>query len=302
MNNRKILAEAKRKPSLIDIKVLTLTDNEKALLLKAAEKDIAEIKESLPQRVKDAIRKLGAPEGLVAVLIKGVPIDIPVPSTPVNADDCKNKLMPVADSMITAFALEGGPLQHFIGKIDLYQQSHVHNLYPIKGNENTQLGSNSCTLDWHVEDGFLPQQPNLCALLCVRGFNGARTQVAFARKFKLSPETDAILRQERFTISYDETFSLKGKALITPVISGPKNDPLVRVDFPVTQGLDPQASASLAALKKEIDTVAESFVLEAGDLLFFDNHKIVHARNAYNTSYDGTGRWLKRVLVSERNI
>jgi len=79
-----------------------------------AGKDVAEIKESLPKKVKDAIRKLGAPEGLVAVLIKGASIDMPVPPTPVNADDCKNKLMPVAVSMITAFALEGSPLQHII--------------------------------------------------------------------------------------------------------------------------------------------------------------------------------------------
>lgn len=300
MKNNIDLSTTEDKVSLSDFETLTLTDHEKEVLFHSVGKGTIKIKESIPSRVREAIKKLGAPEGLVALLIKDVPIDVFIPATPENAEDCNNKSMPIADAIVTAFSLQAGSLQDFVGKIDVYKDNHVHNLYPIKGNELTQLGSNRCTLDWHVEDGFLQEHPNICALLCVRGSPEAKTQVSFARHLQLEPEMESVLRQARFVIDYDETFEIKGKPLIAPIISGPKNDPLIRVDFPVTHGLDEQASDSLLALREAIDEAAQSIILEKGDLLFFDNHKIVHARNAYNAVYDGTGRWLKRVLVSKR--
>jgi L-asparagine oxygenase len=38
-------------------------------------------------------------------------------------------------------------------------------------------------------------------------------------------------------------------------------------------------------------------VLEAGDLLIIDNNKTIHGRKPFQPRYDGTDRWVQRMLV-----
>jgi alpha-ketoglutarate-dependent taurine dioxygenase len=37
--------------------------------------------------------------------------------------------------------------------------------------------------------------------------------------------------------------------------------------------------------------------LETGDLLVIDNNKTIHGRKPFQARYDGTDRWVQRILV-----
>ncbi|MFV0320670.1 MAG: TauD/TfdA family dioxygenase, partial [Microbacterium sp.] len=36
-----------------------------------------------------------------------------------------------------------------------------------------------------------------------------------------------------------------------------------------------------------------------GDLFLFDNRRVMHARTPFEPRYDGTDRWLQRVIISD---
>jgi len=40
--------------------------------------------------------------------------------------------------------------------------------------------------------------------------------------------------------------------------------------------------------------------LETGDLLVIDNNKTIHGRKPFQPKYDGTDRWVQRMLVRKQ--
>ncbi|WP_042383860.1 TauD/TfdA family dioxygenase [Streptacidiphilus melanogenes] len=58
--------------------------------------------------------------------------------------------------------------------------------------------------------------------------------------------------------------------------------------------------AVLAALEESLGRCAQSILLGSGDLLLIDNRRSVHGRTAFRPAYDGTDRWIQRVLLLRR--
>jgi len=84
------------------------------------------------------------------------------------------------------------------------------------------------------------------------------------------------------------------------VLTGPESAPEIVYDThhiaPIDDA-DTAAAAALRALHTCLDEIHMSHVMTRGDLLIFDNKRVVHARTPFTARFDGTDRWLLRILV-----
>ncbi len=49
---------------------------------------------------------------------------------------------------------------------------------------------------------------------------------------------------------------------------------------------------------RAIEEQLTDVVLEAGEICFIDNYRAVHGRRPFEARYDGTDRWLKRLIIT----
>lgn len=85
------------------------------------------------------------------------------------------------------------------------------------------------------------------------------------------------------------------------VLEGPDNDLELRADMIYLAPLDVRdraAGAALAHLHRRLGELAQAHVLAPGDLLVLDNRRAAHARTAFSPRYDGSDRWLLRVMTT----
>jgi L-asparagine oxygenase len=236
-------------------------------------------------------------QGLSVGLLRNLPIDITLPATPTVRHGADNIPL-LADGVIGTISALFGFLYTFEGKTT---SRHIHNVYPVYGDEYTQLGSGKVKLEWHVEDGFHPARPNWVSLLCLRGDTEAETMVARARDLRLSPDIVRTLEELRFKLRIDDSFTDDTHSIYvtTRILTGSTDDPQIMFDPAYTICQDDDETNALAAVESAADEVQQRFTLEEGDLLTFDNRRVMHARTAYRPRMDGKDRWLKRALVLE---
>ena len=65
--------------------------------------------------------------------------------------------------------------------------------------------------------------------------------------------------------------------------------------------INEQSEEVLIELRNRIFSNSIVIELDKGDLVIIDNHHIVHGRTAYSPRFDGTDRWLQRVLIGTQN-
>ncbi|MFC6082761.1 guanitoxin biosynthesis L-enduracididine beta-hydroxylase GntD [Sphaerisporangium aureirubrum] len=196
----------------------------------------------------------------------------------------------------------------------------VHDIFPIKGYETEQMGIGSTELlTLHTEDAFHPYRADFLLLGCLRNLQGIASIVADIRVDELSEEHIDILMQNRFIIRPDDShlaennlttvsdgakFSeidrLKKDDVRVAVLWGDRNKPYIRIDpyFMEVPEDDPEAKAAFVAAEEMLERSVEDVVLEPGDILIINNHRLAHGRRAFIASYDGRDRWLKRVSVT----
>jgi len=207
----------------------------------------------------------------------------------------------------------------------------VHDILPIKNNENEQLGSGSKKeLMWHVEDAFHELRGDYLMMMCLRNNDGISTTVSkpdytklndeqldilFEKKFTIRPDTShyqANCSSERFTFLQSESeaesakvreaYAAMNNRTTNPkkvaVLFGNRKNPCIRLDPHFME--TPRCNEDADALGALIDLVDESLIditLDPGDLLILDNFKVVHGRRAFKPRYDGTDRWFKRINI-----
>jgi L-asparagine oxygenase len=59
-------------------------------------------------------------------------------------------------------------------------------------------------------------------------------------------------------------------------------------------------ASALAALNEALQRCAVTVELGSGDVLLIDNRRAVHGRSAFRPAYDGSDRWIQRVLMLHR--
>jgi Fe(II)/alpha-ketoglutarate-dependent arginine beta-hydroxylase len=201
----------------------------------------------------------------------------------------------------------------------------VHDIVPIRGKE--QDPTSACSqraLTWHTEDAFHPFRADYLGLMCLRNSSATPTTVASFDDIRLTPEDLATLMQPRYLILPDPSHTISAPWTTddtahdlpsvtsggpmdhsypapTSVLFGDPRRPFIRCDpdfTTVADRFDVEAARALEGLVSSLDNALTDVVLAPGDLLFIDNYRAIHGRRQFQPSYDGQGRWLKRVNIT----
>jgi alpha-ketoglutarate-dependent taurine dioxygenase len=63
------------------------------------------------------------------------------------------------------------------------------------------------------------------------------------------------------------------------------------------RGKTASADDALRSLNALVAKHTKEIVLKTGDVLVMNNHRVIHGRKPFQPRYDGTDRWLMRLLV-----
>jgi L-asparagine oxygenase len=245
-------------------------------------------------------RTTGNPHG--TLLVKGLPVDAPLPPTPVCAQE-EPPWHAVAESTVTQLSIMSA-LGETISYTDEKAGRLVQDVHPVPGAEARQENTGSRLLELHTEDGFHPFKPAFLSLYCLRGDQErvAATVTASARGVvdRLPGYAVEELRRPAYGIRFSSSFVGEGAeryAPAAPVLSGPRDDPDLCVDFHATEAADVRGARALELLHEAMRGALVGTVLEPGDMILVDNRVAVHGRTGFTPRYDGRDRWLRRCFA-----
>lgn len=225
-----------------------------------------------------------------------------IPPTPNSLLDIPET--PKAESLILEHARKIG---HPVGYLQEQNGLIVQNIFPIKKTAEQQISSSSkTTLELHTETAFHPHLPDYLLLLCLRGDENAGTTYANLSDILKDVHIGVvnILKKDLFETSVDESFRTNGEENSTvrmPVISYDLNRKyIMKYDRAVMNGITTEAQMALNVFNKAVEKNKQTIFLKTGDLMIIDNSITVHGRTSFNAKYDGTDRWLKRVVVRKK--
>jgi len=287
--------------------------------------DAAVLAHEMPRRLRAALThfKLSEPDpGLL--IVSGYPVsDDKIGATPEHWQRRSPARSPTLEEEIL-FVLTSSLLGECIGWSTQQGGRIIHDVLPIKGMENEQIGTGSeQTIWWHTEDAFHALRGDYLGMLCLRNDDRVPTTFASLEQVRLDPEDRKILFEPHFTIQPDnshrkqngaqggqdgaEAEKLYGKIEAMhrapdkiAVLSGDPRSPYIRIDPYFMDKIEdnPRAQRALEALAQAIDSELKDVVLEPGEICFIDNFKAVHGRRAFKARYDGRDRWLKRINIT----
>ncbi len=280
--------------------------------------------QELPRRLRSALNRfrLTEPDSALFVL-SGLPIDdAKIGGTPEHWHRPAEIRSPSLEEEVF-FVLASSLLGECIGWQTQQGGRIVHDVMPIRGMEQEQIGTGSeQTIWWHTEDAFHPLHGDYLAMMCLRNPDRVPTTFASLERLALDDEAWQTLFEPHFSIRPDNShlphsaahpeaagnglahvYGRIGQMQREPekiaLLSGDPRSPYIRIDpFFMPAPEDPRARRSLAALVAALDARIGDLVLEPGDVCFIDNRKAVHGRRAFKARYDGRDRWLKRTNVT----
>jgi Fe(II)/alpha-ketoglutarate-dependent arginine beta-hydroxylase len=194
----------------------------------------------------------------------------------------------------------------------------IHDVLPIRGHEQEQLGSSSdALLTWHTEDAFHSMRSDFLLFACLRNPYSAATTIGAIDDVDVSDRARSVLFEPRFFIKPDESHlphnnsspndeafagieSMNKAPDPVAILFGDGELPYIRADpyfMSVAEG-DHEARAALEQLVVGMDAQMIDAELATGDYCFIDNFRVVHGRKAFRARHDGTDRWLKRINVT----
>ena len=253
----------------------------------------------LPADVRDAVNAFRAdstPRGWLS--LSGLALGV-IPATPPEPTAATTKSHASELLLVAVASLLGEP----VGYEPEHDGDMVQNLVPVRASSGRQTSTSSrITLMFHTEAAFHPHRPKYLLLLCLRGDANAQTTVASIHDAlpQLSAHVIDALFQPRFRCAVDESY-LHGRqnSLGTPmaVLSGDRENPAMVFDEDLMVGTDVEAEGALHALGTALAANHGAVTLAAGDLLILDNDVVVHGRSPFEARYDGTDRWVQRIMV-----
>lgn len=235
-----------------------------------------------------------------------------VPSTP-NHINYKSVYLDASDAELIKIAeLYGHPIayaQEQNGEL-------IQNIIPLKNTANKQISTSSMVdLDLHTEAAFHPYKPDYVLLFCLRGDPTAVTTYADVNRIigYLDEDVLEILQQPVFKTSVDLSFRLNGEPdaeMILPILTKhqinlketqtgtyPMTYWTMVYDKALMVGTNIDARNSLITFQKAVENSIREVTLRTGDLLVIANNSTVHGRRLFQPRYNGTDRWVRRVMV-----
>ncbi len=281
----------------------------------------------LPRRIRRELRnfRLFEPEGAM-VVVRGWPVDEgKIGPTPPHWNDHGEDNDTLSEDILLVLlsSLLGEP----IGWSTQQGGRIVHDLLPIKGHENEQVGTGSGQLiTWHVEDAFHPYRGDYLGMMCLRNPDQIPTTFAPISSVPLTDEEVEVLSRPLYVIRPDNSHLPKNAddtnertpeeaALVAKsfekiermctspepisILFGDLKAPYVRMDpYFMETPEDPVARDTFETLQSKVDEVLEDRALEPGDICFIDNFQSVHGRKPFKARFDGSDRWMKRINVA----
>lgn len=253
----------------------------------------------------DAVRRFRAdPDPSGVLLLRGLDLGDP-PPTPASPTAAIATVKD--DRSERALLALGGLLGEPVGFVQEHGGVLVQDIVPTETSAGRQISTGSrVALDFHTETAFHRHRPRYLLLGCLRPDPERRAETLYLSVADLLAHLDpadvAILRQARFRIGVDESFAADGRRRLgqpLPVLSGSPDRPVLVFDADLMVATDPGAGAVLDRVRAVVAAQRHGVRLDAGDVLVIDNHLAVHGRAPFQAHFDGTDRWLQRVLVVE---
>lgn len=196
-------------------------------------------------------------------------------------------------------------------------------ILPIAGDEDLQISSGSHTeLVWHTEDSFQPNRCDYLVLICLRNPYSVATTISSIGEVQIVKNDLELLFSPNFTILPDASHyqnnnphppaiagnsskifagieSMSSEPKYNSVLFGRRERPYLRIDPAYAgQSRTKEADAALKRLTVGLADVMKPVTLLPGEILVVNNFMAVHGRRTFRPRFDGTDRWLKRLLVT----
>ena len=177
----------------------------------------------------------------------------------------------------------------------------VQDLFPIKKNETEQISSSSkIELEIHTETAFHPDAPGYIVLFCVRGDENAGTTFVELEDVMagLTQKDIGVLSKKSFITTVDKSFLDEGeenKEIKTKILH--EGGERMVYDMTAMRGENEESQTALNRFTELVHKEKHTVYLETGQIAIVDNWRTAHGRTQFIPRYDGTDRWLKRVMV-----
>ncbi|MGK3755952.1 MAG: hypothetical protein ACI8RD_008262 [Bacillariaceae sp.] len=234
---------------------------------------------------------------IAAIVLKNLPVDSYVPLTP--TDESVRSLHKTKSYVAEAILLAIGELAgtYTVGyKAETeYSNPWIHEGFPRRGPGGSALTS-TVEIIPHQDMSYQDVIPDLLGLMCLREGDDTDVQTTLISTETLIqnlPENIvSILRQERFKIIASaqwvdtKTLSTKTRAILDGTSLH------LPVHWENMIGIDPEAVEAIESLRQVLnDSKPLGVHLKNGEMLLFNNQKVVHGRTPYqNLKYDGSDR------------
>lgn len=278
--------------------------------------DAPRLAAGLPGELTRFLRTFRLTESSAAVVVRGLPVDdAGIGPTPLHWSKQADPASTRREEFF--FALVASVLGEPFGWSTLQDGRLVHNVIPIPGEESQQSGHGSTDLlEWHTEDGFHPNRCDYLGLIGLRNHGEVPTTYASIATLDLPEDYLQVLSEPRFLIRPDNEHLRNARAdgagspstvqrigttpVPTAVLFGGVDRPYLRIDpyFMSSVPGDGHAADALELVIKQLEANLGDIVVHAGEILFVDNFRAVHGRRPFQATYDGTDRWLKKLVLS----
>jgi Taurine catabolism dioxygenase TauD, TfdA family len=180
----------------------------------------------------------------------------------------------------------------------------INHAVPLRGDAsvaNLNSGSNE-PFDLHTEDAIHEARPDVLTLRCIRNLDAIPTLVSTVQAEDLAEADWQLLREPAFLQVANPS---QGGARLRrrrpgSLVSGPSSRPSFRVNTCALKREHVRDVAHYDAyvrLREALVANAREVTLHAGEILFLDNATYLHGRGAFTPRFDGTDRWLHRIVV-----
>lgn len=270
---------------------------------------------SAPRWVTDEILRWRLDQRRKGILvIDNFPVDPDLPPTPTEGGRAHEKTNTISEMVLGAVATLLGDTVAFAAE---REGEIIQDLTPVKGKEENLTNEGTVGLGWHNEHavtGYSFDVPAVVishlAFFALREDPAKQGKTAVAdvnaALAKLTPEQRAELRKPIFKmkppylVRQELPEHLRERSGLS-VLTGPEVSPQVQVALygdMVTSETDVGEEAVIA-LQHALDDVRFEADAVPGRVVIVDNRLALHARMGFQPRFDGTDRWLQRIMVTQ---
>ena len=166
----------------------------------------------------------------------------------------------------------------------------------------TSLGS-KVELELHTEQAFSDYRPDYLSLACIKGDENAYTYFLHVNQIveELTDKETQYLEKKKWKIGVDMSFALNGCDFVTRGPLSILNNRYDHYDLVFDQDLMIGETKTSSKMIDEIVTIYHNcrhgYVLQPGEILLLDNHKVVHGRSPFQPKFDGNDRFIIRSFI-----